>query len=111
VPLYDFRCSGAHVFERRLGHSLPSVPCACGRMAERLWTSPPAVVGPTTDTRGMYRRFTEASAEIDHNATRHEQRTGQPATVPNLWQAAKQRAGAMVAAGEAPVPPTKSLET
>ena len=102
MALYDYRCPTGHVVERRLDHDPGCLTCPCGMMAERIWTSPPSIVGPTTDTRGMFRRFTEATAEIDHAATRIEQQTGQTVQTPNLWQAAKQRAAAMDAAGESP---------
>lgn len=50
----------------------------------------------------MYRRYTEASAEIDYALTRQEQNTGQPAPDPGLWATAKRTAQSMAAAGEAP---------
>lgn len=49
----------------------------------------------------MFRRYTEATAEIDHAATRLEQ-NGQTVETPPLWSLAKQRADAIVAAGENP---------
>lgn len=105
MPLYDFRCPGGHTTEALRPLGTATTACACGAVAERTGVNPGiGIVGPTTDTRGMYRRFREASAEIDYAAARHTQQTGRPATVPNLWQAAKHEARARVAAGEAPAP-------
>lgn len=61
-----------------------------------------AVTAPEADTRGMFRRYREATAEIDHAVTKVEQSTGQAVQTPNYWRAAKQRAQSMIAAGEAP---------
>ncbi len=72
-------------------------------MAERQFPNrPPLTVGPAVDSRNMFRRYQEASADIDYAATRHEQHTGQSVQDPGLWSAAKQTANAMIAAGEAP---------
>jgi hypothetical protein len=105
VPLYDYGpCSNGHTTEALRRSEVVGIACpVCARMARRTGVNHGiGIVGPTTDTRGMFRRFTEASAEIDHTATRYERDRGVPAPLPNLWQAAKQQAAARVAAGEAP---------
>lgn len=102
MPIFDFHCSCGRVTEAIRPASTETVPCACGEPARRTGVNVGiGIVGPTTDTRGMYRRFSEATAELGHAAARHEQQTGRPAPVPNLWQAAKRAAQARVAAGEA----------
>lgn len=50
----------------------------------------------------MYRRFSEATAEIDHGASKIEASVGHPIETPNFYRKAQQKAKAMVAAGEAP---------
>lgn len=110
MPLFDFRCSNGHVSEAIRPSEVVGIACPrCARMARRNGVNRGiGVVGPTTDTRGMFRRFTEASAEIDHAASSIEANTGQPVRTPNLWKAAQQRAAAMSAAGENPYPTPKS---
>jgi hypothetical protein len=104
VPIFDYTCSAGHTAELLRPAQVVGVACpTCARMARRNGVNVGiGVVGPTTDTRGMYRRFTEASAEIDAAATRHERDHGQRAALPNLWGIAKTEAAARVAAGEAP---------
>ena len=103
MPIYDFRCSDGHTTEAIRPMSTEAIPCACGGEAHRTGVNPGiGIVGPTTDTRGMYRRFTEASAELDYSAQRYEQSTGQQAPNTGLWSAAKAQATAMTRAGEAP---------
>lgn len=111
MPLYDFRDADGHVTEALRPYGTMLIRCRCGLPADRVEVNRGiGIVGPTTDTRGMFRRFQEASAEMDHAATRMEEQTGQPAETPNLWQVAKHRAVAMSTAGENPYPTQKSTE-
>lgn len=104
MPLYDWRCRDCDHVTESLGQPWDDIRrCQCGGVAERQFPNrPPMTVAPYVDTRNWYRRYTEASAEIDHAVTRHERDTGQPAPDLGLWNAARQTANAMVAAGEAP---------
>jgi hypothetical protein len=80
-----------------------TLPCRCGRTAVRQATNRVSTRTATpVDMRGHYRRFQEASAELDHAATTHEAATGQTVAPPNLWQSAQERAQQMHARGEAP---------
>lgn len=90
MPLYDFRCEQGHVVEaiRPVLTTYNSCP-TCGMMAERIYSNPATFAYPEPDTRGMFRRFQEASAE-------------RPEGSPPLWNAAKQRAIALSRAGEIP---------
>jgi isopenicillin N synthase-like dioxygenase len=107
MPLYDFSCSGGHVEEHIVPTTVRRRDCgSCDRPSLRQFSSQIAVVGPTTDTRGMYRRYVEASAEIDHAATKYEHDSGKAATLPNLWTQSKALAGAMTVAGENPLKST-----
>lgn len=104
MPLFDFGCPQGHTTEAIRPAECRAILCpACGGPAERAPAHRIAITAPSVDTRGMYRRFREASAEMEHGAERHERDTGQPAPDLGLWSAAKQQANAMVAAGEAPV--------
>ena len=90
MPLYDFRCEQGHVTEaiRPVLTTYNQCP-ECGMCAERIYSNPATFTYPEADTRGMFRRFQEASAE-------------RPEGGPNLWGAAKQRAAAIERAGETP---------
>lgn len=68
-----------------------AITCSCGSEAVRLGAYRVAVTEPQADTRGMFRRFTEASHEIAR-ATESEQS--------NDWAIAKHRAKAIDSAGE-----------
>lgn len=91
MPLYDWRCDDGHTAEAIRSSSQREMACtSCSATAYRQVTNRVAIVGPTTDMRGMFRRYTEASQEIGAAATSA------------LWPVAKSQALAMTAAGEAP---------
>jgi len=104
MPLNDFRCACGLLTEAIRPSGTDSIACPCGRDARRIPPTRFGITGPTTDLRGMYRRFTEATAEIDHAASKIEASTGQPVQTPDFWGQAKARADAMVSANESPVP-------
>jgi hypothetical protein len=94
MAMHDYRCRNGHVDERLLIPAPAFMDCRfCGETAERIAANRVAVTQPEADLRGMYRRFTEASAEMEH---RGESSSG-------LWQSAKRRAQAQIRAGENPV--------
>jgi hypothetical protein len=104
MPLYEYKCPKHGIIEAIRRMDCAAIPCwVCLAPAERVAANRVAITAPEADTRGMFRRYREASAEIDHAATRIEQSTGQPVQTPNYWLAAKQRVQGMKAAGEAPV--------
>jgi len=108
MPLYDYRCTRGHTVERFQPSTVYALACSvCGNPADRAPAHRVAIVGPTTDTRGMFRRFQEASADMDHAASRIEANTGQPVATPDWWSAAKQRAAAIERAGESPLRPLR----
>ena len=94
MPLVDYRCGIGHTTERVIfGAKPPSMPCpTCGRRAPRQWGAV-HIVAPEVDSRNMFRRFSEASAEIEH--------MGLPG--PDLWRASKNLARAASRVGENPM--------
>ena len=109
MAIFDFTCAAGHTTEAIRRPAVIGIACpVCARMARRSGVNRGiGIVGPTTDTRGLFRRYQEASAEIDFAAQRVEAQTGQPARVPDFWGAAKQRAAAIERAGENPLPQRK----
>lgn len=104
MPLFDYTCPRGHVHELVRPLGTEGVPCpTCGQAATRSHVHRFDVRGPTVDTRGMFRRFNEATHELDHAATRIEANTGAPVATPSYYRMARARANAMIAAGEAPV--------
>jgi hypothetical protein len=95
VPLYVFGCSQGHRTEQIVPLGTETSACAlcdeqgCGRVYQYSM----AITQPEADVRGMFRRFQEASSEMEHRGE----------TSPHLWQAAKQRAQAEARAGENPI--------
>lgn len=78
------------------------VPCpVCGAAAIKSEVHHIDVVGPTVDTRGQFKRMMEASSEIDHAYTKVEQDRGVKLQSPSIYSQAKQKAHAMISAGEA----------
>lgn len=103
MPLYVYECPNHGRFEDLSPVALDALVCGdCDERMPRVYGYSMAITQPEVDVRGMFRRFTEATAETDHAATRIERSTGQPVESPRLWQAAKARAQAIMAAGENP---------
>jgi hypothetical protein len=103
MPLYDVQCQGGHRTEVLSSAEATAWGCPrCQQPAKRVYGYRVAIGQPVTDTRGLFRRFSEASQEMGYAAERVEQSTGQSVPGPNLWQQAKTRAQQMTAAGEAP---------
>lgn len=104
MPLYDYVCGHGHRTESLQRMERDAILCPeCQSPAHRLAAYRTAIVTTqAVDSRGLFRRFSEASAELDYAATKVEQSTGEPVVTPNYWAAAKQQAQAMVSAGEAP---------
>jgi putative FmdB family regulatory protein len=102
MPLYDFRCPIGHWSELVRTIDTESVCCPeCGEPAIRQHGAHRVShQEPEADTRGMFRRYREATQEMDHAYSKVEASTGQPVQAPDLWGIAKQRAKAMIAAGE-----------
>lgn len=99
MPLYEYRCSDGHIHEALRSMDVSETPCACGRVALRVGANRVAITGPAEDSRGMYRRFSEASQELAYAA----EKQGLPNVTTHAWDAAKQRSRAMIAAGEATI--------
>jgi hypothetical protein len=105
MPLYDFRDGLGHTTEAIRSSGVYEILCdQCGATATRVAANRVSFKAPDIDSRGMFRRFTEATAEIDHAASKVEADTGQPVQTPNLWGAARQRAAAIERVGESPLP-------
>lgn len=101
MPLYTFRCVDGHVNDLVRPIGTEQVECPrCSLQAWRSRVNRIAIGKPEVDSRGLYRRFTEATAEIDHAATKIEQSTGTEVQTPSLWKRAKAKVAAMDAAGE-----------
>lgn len=105
MPLFDHRCKLGHTTELLRPHPADVADCAvCGNPAPRVAANRVSFGTPAIDARGMFRRFTEAGAEMGRAAERAEASTGQAAETPPLWAVARQRATAIRAAGESPYP-------
>lgn len=103
MPLYEYACASAHVTEAIRPAECRAIFCPrCGGPADRAPAHRVAITRPEVDTRGMFRRYQEATAEMDHAASSIEQQTGQTVETPRLWSTAKAIASAMNAAGENP---------
>ena len=102
MPNYEYRCDRGCTTDlvRPLGTEVTPCP-SCGARATRTH-APTAfdVVGPTVDTRGMFRRFEEAVAEREHGYEKHETNTGEAVARPDDWSAAKAVARERVRRGE-----------
>lgn len=103
MAMHDYRCGNGHTDERLMAPAPAFVDCRfCGDKAERIAANRVAIGSPYVDTRGLYRRYVEASSEMDFAATRIEQNTGQRVETPNFWKSSSERAKQVIASGEAP---------
>ena len=99
APFYDYDCADCGVFERRGQREDSETECACGKRATRLSVYFVGVSGfarPDTGER-MVRmgEFQEASAEVEHAASKRTNVDGSPTKAPSLWKAAQQKAVAL----------------
>lgn len=105
MPLYEFGCPAGHVTEKRTtDYGLYVISCACGLDAERSKVNRINFGGFTSTPMGQadfhqdYRRFTEATSEIDYKATRLESE-GAKVAPSAAFKAAKALAPKLAAAG------------
>ncbi len=101
MPLYDYVCPFGHRTELIRPQTIMAVICpTCRTAATRGTVHRFAVTSPEADTRGMFRRYQEATHEIDYHAGQIEASVGHAIPTPNYWAAAKARGKEMVKAGE-----------
>ncbi len=105
MPLYQFTCPVGHTTEKRVtSYSVEVIPCACGEAASRASVNRINFGGYASTKLGEaidhndYRRFTEASAEVDYVATKYESE-GAKVVMPSPIQEAKKLAPKLQAAG------------
>lgn len=63
MPLYSYRCPEGHETEMVRPMGTETATCPCGKTAKRGHVHRVIAIGAEADIRGMYRRFTEATAE------------------------------------------------
>lgn len=100
MPIFDYRCVRGHLTEAIRSMDCSVIPCAvCQSPANRQATNRVAITTPEVDMRGMFRRYTDATQDLDYRASQREAQ-GEPVTTPPYWKLAKERARAITAAGE-----------
>jgi len=95
MPIYDYECKNGHKTESLEGVGVESISCPlCGEPAKRLSVYPfSGKLVHAKDTIGKkYKRFQEASAEIDYSCNKFESETNIKTPDLNLWKYAKQEA-------------------
>lgn len=105
MPLYQFSCPDGHVTERRVpSYDVQIIACACGEAASRASVNRINFGGYASTKLGEavdhndYRRFSEASAELDYTAAKYESE-GATVTAPSFFNEAKKIAPKLAAAG------------
>ncbi len=94
MPLYVFECPEHGRFERLVPMGTTQANCCVQHGARpRAYGYSVALGSPAVDTRGMFRRFREASAELADKGV----------STAGLFQEARSTANAMIRAGENPV--------
>lgn len=118
MPLYVYRCEVGHVEEKlvrsfqprhqqsdELADTSQSSTCSCGLPSHRDGVTAFAFTGFAATPDGQrdfsqdYRRFREASEQLDSNHKRNEERAQQPLESPRLYQAARQEAKRLTSLG------------
>ncbi len=105
MPLYQFTCPVGHTTEKRVtSYEVEVISCACGEAASR-GTVNRINFGGYASTKlteaidhNDYRRFVEASSEVDYIATRYESE-GATVVMPSPIQEAKKLAPKLLEAG------------
>ena len=104
MPLYTFNCPEHGPFDSREPYGTDVVHCACGKASGKESVYRINFGGYASTKRGEavdykdYRRFSEASAELDYKASRLESE-GANVVTPSYFQEAKKEARKMAAAG------------
>lgn len=105
MPLYQFSCPAGHLTEKRVqSYDVQVIACACGEAASRGTVNRINFGGYASTKLGEavdhndYRRFTEASAELDYTATKYESE-GAEVKTPSMFLEAKKLAPKLQAAG------------
>ncbi len=104
MPMYTFVCPEHGPWDSREPYGTDQIHCACGKAAGResvyrinFGGFASTKVGQAID-HNDYRRFSEASADLDYKASRLESE-GANVVTPSYFQAAKREAKKMAAAG------------
>ena len=80
MPLFDYRCENNHRQERLVPAGLETTACVeCGAPAVKVYGYKIVQISPDVDTRGMFRRYVEASEEMEYRDYNG----------PSLWKASK----------------------
>jgi len=94
MPIYDYKCKSNHMTEARRNVGVEIIPCPiCGLPAQRLTVYRTSFVMPQSGSkmRDTYRRFQEASGEIDYTCNQFESETNAKVPSLGLWEDAKRR--------------------
>lgn len=104
MPFYAYRCPDGHITEKLASRDAEVQVCSCGAAARResvyrvgMSGFAPTPVGQQ-DFHNDYRRYMEASGELDYKVSRREQEVGHTISVP-LYQTAKKEAERLHALG------------
>lgn len=95
MPIYDYICNSNHKTEACKGVEVESIPCPlCGQPAQRITVYHTSFVMPQSGSRmrDTYRRFQEASGEVDYTCNKFESETNLKSPDLNLWKQAKAEA-------------------
>ena len=93
MAIYVFGCQQGHRTERLVPLGTERAACeTCGESCGRVYQYSMAITQPEVDTRGMFRRFDEASQELAHKGI----------DTSGAWHASKALAAAHLKAGEHP---------
>ena len=118
-PLYDFSCRNGHTTEKRTNYSVEFITCPlCGEFAEResvyynqsivteTGSKPSQRAEVPRDEKRynkQYKRFQEASAEIDYQHTKKESELGIQLPSKPLWKEARRKARRIKSGQEPPL--------
>ncbi len=121
MPTYNFTCRDGHTVEKRAGISCDLIPCPiCGLPAQREAVYQDQAVFTETGAKFTrraevprderrhdkdFKRFQEASQELDYTHKKNEETVGHELPSKSLWKQAKKRARAIQ---QGLVPPVKA---
>lgn len=98
MPLYTYACPDGHEKDSLQNRGVDYIKCECGQTAVRQAVNRIGVAGFAStpmgqrDFRHDFRRYKEASAELDYQHKRAEESAQRKLEEPRFWQAAKRAA-------------------
>lgn len=89
MPIYSFICKCGEAAEARVGYGVKTMPCPCGRDAERSAVNQIAI--GSVEKKYRVSDVVEASQQLEYSHDMQEQRQGRKLKFPSPYEAATRK--------------------